>query len=103
MKSDLGLAPNNDGKLIRLNIPRLTEERRRELNRLVGKRVEEAKVAVRNVRRDTLNDLREMKEEKMISENQFFISQDDLQELTDKYTEQIDELGDKKEAEIMEV
>jgi ribosome recycling factor len=58
---------------------------------------------VRNVRRDTLNDLREMKEEKMISENQFFISQEDLQELTDKYTEQIDELGTNKEAEIMEV
>jgi ribosome recycling factor len=70
---------------------------------LVGKRVEEAKVAVRNVRRDTLNDLREMKEEKMISENQFFISQNDLQELTDKYTEQVDELGISKEAEIMEV
>ncbi|HCB50543.1 MAG: ribosome recycling factor [Anaerolineae bacterium SG8_19] len=103
LKSDLGLTPNNDGKLIRLNIPRLTEERRLELSRLVGKRVEEAKVAVRNVRRDTLNDLREMKEEKMISENQFFISQEDLQELTDKYTEQIDELGTNKEAEIMEV
>lgn len=103
LKSDLGLTPNNDGKLIRLNIPRLTEERRLELSRMVGKRVEEAKVAVRNVRRDTLNDLREMKEEKMISENQFFISQDDLQELTDKYTEQIDELGTNKEAEIMEV
>jgi ribosome recycling factor len=103
LKSDLGLTPNNDGKLIRLNIPRLTEERRLELSRLVGKRVEEAKVAVRNVRRDTLNDLREMKEEKMISENQFFISQNDLQELTDKYTEQIDELGTNKEAEIMEV
>lgn len=103
LKSDLGLTPNNDGKIIRLNIPRLTEERRRELGRLVGKRVEEAKVAVRNVRRDTLNDLREMKEEKMISENQFYISQEDLQELTDKYTERIDELGKQKEAEIMEV
>ncbi len=73
------------------------------MGRLVGKRVEEAKVAVRNVRRDTLNDLREMKEEKMISENQFYISQEDLQELTDKYTERIDELGKQKEAEIMEV
>jgi len=102
-KSDLGLTPNNDGKIIRLNIPRLTEERRRDLSRLVGKRVEEAKVAVRNVRRDVLNDLREMKEEKMISENQFYLSQDDLQELTDKYTEKVDELGTQKEAEIMEV
>ncbi|MDX1613669.1 MAG: ribosome recycling factor [Candidatus Promineifilaceae bacterium] len=103
LKSDLGLTPNNDGKLIRLNIPRLTEERRREMTRLVGKRVEEAKVAVRNIRRDTLNDLRELKDEKMISENQFFISQDDLQELTDKYTEEIEQIGEKKEAEIMEV
>jgi ribosome recycling factor len=103
LKSDLGLTPNNDGKIIRLNIPRLTEERRRDLSRLVGKRVEEAKVAVRNVRRDVLNDLREMKDEKMISENQFYISQDDLQDLTDKYTTEIDELGKQKEAEIMEV
>ncbi len=103
LKSELSLTPNNDGKIIRLNIPRLTEERRRDLSRLVGKRVEEAKVAVRNVRRDTLNDLREYKDEKIISENQFFISQDDLQELTDKYTEQVDELGLRKEAEIMEV
>ncbi len=103
LKSDLGITPNNDGKIIRLNIPRLTEERRKDLSRLVSKRVEEAKVAVRNVRRDTLNDLREMKDEKMISENQFYVSQDDLQELTDKYIEQIDELWKLKEAEIMEV
>lgn len=103
LKSDLGLTPNNDGKIIRLNIPRLTEERRRDLSKLVGKRVEEAKVAVRNVRRDTLNDLREYKDEKIISENQFYISQEDLQELTDKYTEQVDEFGLRKEAEIMEV
>jgi ribosome recycling factor len=102
-KSDLGLTPNSDGKIIRLNIPRLTEERRRDLSRLVGKRVEEAKVAVRNVRRDTLNDLRAMKDEKTISENQFYISQDDLQELTDKYTAEVDALGQLKEAEIMEV
>jgi len=103
LKSDLGLNPINDGKIIRLNIPRLTEERRRDLTRLVGKRVEEAKVAIRNIRRDVLNDLREMKDEKMISENQFFISQDDLQELTDKYTEQVEVLGKSKEEEIMEV
>lgn len=95
--------PNSDGKIIRLNIPRLTEERRRDLTKLVGKRVEEAKVAVRNVRRDVLNDLRELLDEKMISENQFYLSQDDLQELTDAYTERVDELGKKKEAEIMEL
>ena len=103
LKSDLGLTPNNDGKIIRLNIPRLTEERRRDLTKLVGKRVEEAKVAVRNIRRDTLNDLREMLEEKMISENQFYLSQDDLQTLTDKYSGDVDEVGKKKEIEIMEV
>ncbi len=103
LKSDLGLMPNSDGKIIRLNIPRLTEERRRDLTKLVGKRVEEAKVAVRNVRRDVLNDLRELLDEKLISENQFYLSQDDLQELTDVYTERVDDLGKKKEAEIMEI
>ncbi len=103
LMSDLSLTPNNDGKIIRLNIPRLTEERRRELTVLVGKRIEQAKVAVRNVRRDTLNDLRDFKDEKIISENQFFLSQDDLQTLTDNYTNQIDKMGEEKEAEIMEV
>ncbi len=103
MTSDLGLMPNNDGKVIRLNLPRLTEDRRRELSKLVGKRIEEAKVAVRNVRRDGLNDLRDFKNESMITEDDFFRAQDDLQELTDKYVKQIDDLGKQKEAEIMEV
>jgi len=103
MKSDLGIMPNNDGKIIRLNLPRLTEERRRELTRLVGRRLEEAKVAVRNVRRDALNDLREFKNESMITEDEFFRGQDDLQELTDKYIARIDEMGKEKEDEIMEV
>ena len=103
MASDLGLMPNNDGKVIRLNLPRLTEERRRELNKLVGKRIEEAKVAVRNVRRDGLNDLRDFKNESIITEDEFFRAQDDLQELTDKFVKEIDELGKQKEAEIMEV
>lgn len=103
MKSDLGIMPNNDGKIIRLNIPRLTEERRRELTKMVGRRIEEAKVAVRNVRRDILNDLREFKNEKLIPEDDFFRGQDDLQELTDKYIEEIEQLGREKEEEIMEV
>ncbi len=103
MKSDLGIMPNNDGKIIRLNIPRLTEERRRDLSKLAGKRVEEAKVAVRNVRRDALNDLRDFKTESMISEDEFFRAQDDLQELTDKYIKQIGDVGDQKATEIMEV
>lgn len=103
MKSDLGIMPNNDGKIIRLNLPRLTEERRRDLTKLVGKRIEDAKVAVRNVRRDALNDLREFKNESMITEDDFFRGQDDLQTLTDKYISEIDDAGKRKEAEIMEV
>lgn len=103
LKSDLGIMPNNDGKIIRLNIPRLTEERRRDLSKLVSKRVEEAKVAVRNVRRDAMNDLREFEKEKLITEDEQHRGQDDLQELTDKYTKQIDEIGEAKEAELMEV
>ncbi len=103
LKSDLGLTPNNDGKLIRLNIPQLTEERRRLLTRQVGQRVEDAKVAARNVRRDTLNDLREMKDEKMISEDEFYMRQDELQKMTDRYVALIDELSEQKSAEIMEL
>jgi ribosome recycling factor len=103
LKSDLGIMPNNDGKIIRLNIPRLTEERRRDLSKLVNKRVEEAKVAVRNVRRDALNDLRDFEKDKLISEDDLHRGQDDLQELTDKYIKQIDKIGEAKEAELMEV
>ncbi len=103
LKSDLGLTPNNDGKIIRLNIPRLTEERRRDLSRLVGRRVEEGRVSVRNVRRDAQNDLREMEKEKMITEDDLYHSLDDLQKLTDKYVGQIDAHGKAKEAEILEV
>ena len=103
LKSDIGITPNNDGKIIRLTMPRLTEERRQDLTRQVGRRVEEAKVAVRNIRRDVLNDLREFKNENLISEDAFYAAQDDLQELTDRYIEQIDEAGAEKEREIMEV
>jgi ribosome recycling factor len=103
MKSDLGIMPNNDGKVIRLNIPRLTEERRRELRKLVGRRVENGKVAVRNVRRDGLNDIREFEREKMITEDELHHGIESLQELTDKYIKKIDEIGELKEAEIMEV
>jgi ribosome recycling factor len=103
LKSNLGLMPNNDGKIIRLNLPRLTEERRRDLTKLLARRVEEAKVAVRNVRRDALNDLRDFKNESMITEDEFFRGQDELQDLTDKYVSEIDSLGSQKEKEIMEV
>lgn len=103
MKSDLGIMPNSDGKIIRLNIPRLTEERRRELKKLVGRRVENAKVAVRNVRRDTLNDIREFEREKLITEDDLHRGIDKLQDLTNEYVEKIDDIGKQKEAEIMEV
>jgi ribosome recycling factor len=103
LKSDLGLTPMNDGKIIRLPIPSLTEERRRELAKVVRKHAEEAHVALRNVRRDSLKDLEEMEEEKMISEDQHFKGKEMLQELTDKYIAQVDQIAKAKETEIMEV
>ncbi len=103
LKSELGLTPNNDGKIIRLAIPALTEERRRDLTKVVRKHIEEAHVALRNVRRDGLKDLEDLEKEKMISEDQHFKGKDLLQEVTDKYIAQADEIGKKKEAEIMEV
>jgi ribosome recycling factor len=103
LKSDLGLTPMNDGKLIRLSIPRLTEERRRELVKLVSRRVEEARVAVRNLRRDALQDMKEFEKEKMISEDDFFRGKDLVQELTDEFIEKIDEIGKRKEEEVMEI
>ena len=101
--SDLGLTPNNDGKLIRLNIPPLTEERRHELVRQVRGRNEESRVAVRNVRRDVLNDLREFEREKLISETELHQGEGDLQKLTDRYVEAINEIGQHKENEVLEV
>lgn len=103
LASDLGLTPNNDGHIIRLPIPRLTEERRRDLVKLVRNRVEDAKVAVRNVRRGVLNDLRDLEKEGLIPEDDFFRGREDLQELTNDFTNQIDDVSRAKEAEIMEV
>jgi ribosome recycling factor len=103
LASDLGLTPNNDGKLIRLNIPALTEERRHELVRLVRSRAEEARVAVRNVRRDVLNDLRDFEREKLISEDELERGEESLQKLTDTYVEQIGKTGQRKETEVLEV
>jgi ribosome recycling factor len=101
--SDLGLTPNNDGKAIRLNLPPLTEERRRDLVKVVHSRVEEARVAVRNVRRDSIKDLREFEHEKLISEDELEEGEEDLQKLTDKYIEVVSAVGEHKEREIMEV
>jgi ribosome recycling factor len=103
LASDLGLTPNNDGKMIRLNLPPLTEQRRHELVRVVHNRAEEARVAVRNVRRDVHNDLREFEREKVISEDDLARGEDSLQKLTDKLIEAIGESSKKKEAEVLEV
>ncbi|MBI3359881.1 MAG: ribosome recycling factor [Chloroflexi bacterium] len=103
LASELGLTPGNDGKIIRLPIPALTEERRKELTKVVHHRMEDARVAVRNVRRDSIEDLREFEKEKMISEDDLKRGQDDLQKLTDKFVNKIDEAGKRKEKEIAEV
>jgi len=103
LASDLGLTPNNDGRAIRLNLPALTEERRQELVKIVHHRVEEARVAVRNVRRDLMKDLKEMESEKMISEDDRKRGEDELQKTTDRFIEKIDEVGKEKEAEILEI
>ena len=103
LKSDLGLTPNNDGKIIRLSIPPLTGERRRELTKLVGKRVEEARVSVRNIRRDGLQDLQDIQKESLISEDEYYRARDKTQDLTDKYVKEANEIGKAKEDEIMEI
>jgi ribosome recycling factor len=103
LASDLGLTPNNDGKSIHLNLPPLTEERRHELVRVVNNRLEEARIAVRNIRRDTQNDMRDFEKEKLISEDELKRGEDDLQKLTDRFVEDINAHGQEKEKEIMEV
>lgn len=101
--SDLGLTPNSDGKSIRLNLPPLTQERRQELVRVVKNRVEEARVAIRNVRRDNIKDLREFENEKMISEDDLKRGEEELQKITDEFIEETNKIGERKEIEIMEV
>ena len=103
LKSDLGLMPNNDGTVIRINIPMPTEERRKELVRLVGRKVEDALVSLRNVRRDGLEQFRKMEREKDISQDDGRRAQEQLQGLTDSYGEQMNALKADKEAEVMEV
>jgi ribosome recycling factor len=101
--SELGLTPNNDGKVIRLNLPPLTEERRRDLVKVVHHRLEEARVSIRNIRRHSHEDLREFEKEKMISEDELKRGEADLQKLTDRYVARVDELGQRKDAEIKEI
>lgn len=102
-KSDLGLTPNSDGSVVRLSLPALNEERRRDLVKQVHKRVEEARVAVRNCRRDAVDDLRKAEKEQHIPEDQVKRGQDRLQKLTDELIRQVDEVGRRKEGEVMEI
>ena len=101
--SDLGLTPNNDGKSIRLNLPALTEERRRELVKLVHHRAEDSRVVLRNIRRDIIKDLREFEEEKLISKDELEQGEEELQKITDRFIEDINAASLRKEKEIMEV
>ncbi|SFM41198.1 ribosome recycling factor [Thermodesulforhabdus norvegica] len=103
LKSDLGLTPNSDGKIIRINVPPLTEERRQELVKLVKKMAEEAKVAIRNIRRDANEMIKDLKKEKQISEDEQFRAQEKVQKITDEYVEKVEKLLEKKEKEILEV
>ena len=103
MESDLGLTPNNDGQIIRLPVPQLTEERRKEMVRLVHKMAEEARVAVRNVRRDVLNDMKRSEKDGDLSRDELSRGQDEVQKLTDAEVKAIDDLMARKEAEILEV
>jgi ribosome recycling factor len=101
--SDLGLNPNSDGKVIHLNLPPFNEERRRGLVKQVHGRLEEARVAVRNIRRDVHNDMREFEKEKLITEDDLKRGEEELQKLTDRYIEDVAKHGQIKEKEIMEV
>jgi len=103
LTSDLGLTPNSDGKAIRLNLPPLIGERRQELVKIVKNRVEEARVATRNIRRDSIKDLREFENEKLISEDDLMRGVDEVQKITDDFISDINQVGERKETEIMEV
>jgi ribosome recycling factor len=103
LKSDLGLTPQNDGKVIRITIPNLTEERRKELVKTVKKMAEDFKVALRNHRRDSIEFLKELKKEKGISEDDYFRLHERVQEITDEYIKNTDEILGEKEKEIMEI
>ena len=103
LKSDLGLTPMNDGKMIRMSIPLLTEERRKQLVKIVKKKAEEAKVAVRNIRRDANEELKKLEKEKHLSEDEVKKAQDVIQKITDSYIARVDDVLANKEKEIMEV
>ncbi|MCF6463305.1 ribosome recycling factor [Clostridium sp. Cult1] len=103
LKSDLGLNPSNDGKLIRLPIPLLTEERRKELVKVVRKSAENAKISIRNIRREANDIIKKMEKDKTISEDDRKAAENETQKITDKYIDEIDDLTNKKEEELLEI
>jgi ribosome recycling factor len=103
LKSDLGLTPTNDGTVIRLSIPPLTEDRRRDLAKHVRKRVEEGRVAVRNIRRDIHDQMRKLEREHTISQDDLHRSETELQKLTDEQVKEIDKIGETKEQELLAI
>lgn len=103
LKENLGLTPNNDGNVIRINIPQLTEERRKELVKVVHEKAEKGKIAVRNIRHEANDELKELENDSEISEDNYHRGLDNVQEITDEYTDKIDKLLAEKEKEIMEV
>jgi ribosome recycling factor len=102
-KSDLGVNPVSDGKTIRLSFPKLTEERRKELTKLGGKMLENTKVSMRNVRREMNEKLKKMEKDKLLSKDDAFKQQEDVQKLTDKFIEMADKAYSEKEREILEI
>lgn len=103
LASDIGITPANDGKVIRLVFPQLTEDRRKELKKQVSKMGEDAKVAIRNIRRDAMDKAKDMKKNSEMTEDEFKLSDKNVQELTDKYIREIDSITAAKEKEIMEI
>lgn len=103
LKSDLGITPSNDGKVIRLIIPQLTEERRKDLTKVVGKDSEAAKIAIRNIRRDAMDEIKKAEKSKEITEDDRKSNEEEIQKLTDKYIEEIDKITKAKEIELMEI
>lgn len=103
MKSDLGLNPATAGTVIRVPLPALTEERRRDLSKVVRHEGENARVSIRNVRRDVMHELKEMLKEKLVSEDDDHRAQDDVQKLTDRYVAEVDQVIAEKEKELMQV
>ena len=103
MKENLGLTPNNDGNLIRINIPQLTEERRKELVKIVNEKAEDGRIAIRNIRREANDHLEDLEDDGTISEDNYHRGLENIQELTDEYIDKIDKLLERKKEEIMEV